>query len=1086
MPALRSLGHLVTLWPECFHARVADRLVEHLSSWLEQASQDLATSTQLWRDPEGIAVSAAILDVLARMGASVERLLEAVIEAVLAAESRLGRHMVSPFRQNLIKCLACCPDRAVEYLIDRLSTTSHVRLFVAILRSANGTPFRESLLAKMDVIVTKGLDLGRSQVEAAVGQPTGAAASSVLLFNTFAVLRALSIHRNEFLGPGAVAEKLQGVLMAPIFVTRLQHEEMLACTRVSEPRLLLKMLLDYARKNLEDVDILLRLLSVLQLPTLFDTTLLRQFFYFEAPRIYPIESMRALLFRVQSILHDRTYTQTLKAEAFEKLVVPMIAACVHSGRVEALLGTGEEGFLNRFVRAGLLNQASIEYEDSLKIAIIQVLLSLVGAAKSSPAVLKEMTTLKQEYLGFVWNYCYVVDNPTFNRVWSLDDITVRFAGYVVVTAMMDLFEYCPPKMLLPLYDSLLDAYSHDHRALAHQAADFLIPLLGRYLLTEADGCPPLWITKLRDVLASDSHSQVHHVWAIIIRKADVYFTHSAVLVPWLVQSLSRLSQTPVTVETRKPVADLAELIILWELRRVKEATEAGKSTVSAMLPRHQEIVLMFLTHTACQAADLQTGLALAERCLVLLDSALKEPVWVNTNISVARFDKVLGSIPAEQSQPMGNHLMALKVLILLFTRLPTEVALSKAVQLRAGLTHAIQSRLPRVVISLCDVLKLTVGMYPINGPADRAPLAELDSLYRALRTSIDDSISLFERTSNIAPVQASLTQLQAIATLEPSFIVECSAALMKVVQKIQKDQAGAPSVPGVVPVAAQMSMSEDTVKQLAIALDLLAPHTLALEVTMRKALLSCVASFLDKTTSPVLVASIVNMVTLWMPLSDAALPYKDRAVVLHRLMSAYTKRFAKDPSVTQMLSMVLASFRDPAMANSDITARLEPGFMMGLHSSDRETREAFFNLFDQDNAGAGLFGRVDWCLSERTCKWDSARGFFWLKFVLDAVLAAATPTALQPSSGASRLPAVRVKRIAPQAVAAEQAELCSAVMAADRAWFAENACTGADMVTALRALCHQNNQLAYDIWVQIFPQVWCGTLRRIIHSFSPI
>ena len=39
VPTLRSLGHLVALWPECFHARVAERLSEHLTFWLEQATQ---------------------------------------------------------------------------------------------------------------------------------------------------------------------------------------------------------------------------------------------------------------------------------------------------------------------------------------------------------------------------------------------------------------------------------------------------------------------------------------------------------------------------------------------------------------------------------------------------------------------------------------------------------------------------------------------------------------------------------------------------------------------------------------------------------------------------------------------------------------------------------------------------------------------------------------------------------------------------------------------------------------------------------------------------------------------------------------
>lgn len=118
--------------------------------------------------------------------------------------------------------------------------------------------------------------------------------------------------------------------------------------------------------------------------------------------------------------------------------------------------------------------------------------------------------------------------------------------------MMDLFEYCPPKMLLPLHDALLDATSQEHRALAHQAADVLVPLLGRFLPPEPDGRPPAWIVRLRDALTAESHTTVHHVWALIGRRADVYYPYSGTLLPWLIQSLSRLSQSPVTVEMRRP------------------------------------------------------------------------------------------------------------------------------------------------------------------------------------------------------------------------------------------------------------------------------------------------------------------------------------------------------------------------------------------------------------------------------------------------------------------------------------------------------------------------------------------------------
>jgi hypothetical protein len=61
-------------------------------------------------------------------------------------------------------------------------------------------------------------------------------------------------------------------------------------------------------------------------------------------------------------------------------------------------------------------------------------------------------------------------------------------------------------------------------------------------------------------------------------------------------------------------------------------------------------------------------------------------------------------------------------------------------------------------------------------------------------------------------------------------------------------------------------------------------------------------------------------------------------------------------AIPELLQLVLDVFRTPALANSEMTVRLESGFMLGLRAVDLETREAFFALFDHDNAGQV------WCL----------------------------------------------------------------------------------------------------------------------------
>ena len=48
----------------------------------------------------------------------------------------------------------------------------------------------------------------------------------------------------------------------------------------------------------------------------------------------------------------------------------------------------------------------------------------------------------------------------------------------------------------------------------------------------------------------------------------------------------------------------------------------------------------------------------------------------------------------------------------------------------------------------------------------------------------------------------------------------------------------------------------------------------------------------------------------------------------------------------------------------------------------------------------------------------------------------------------------------------------STVLAADRAWLAGSPGTAEAFLAALRGLCYAAPQLAFDIWVSVFPQIW--------------
>jgi hypothetical protein len=127
----------------------------------------------------------------------------------------------------------------------------------------------------------------------------------------------------------------------------------------------------------------------------------------------------------------------------------------------------------------------------------------------------------------------------------------------------------------------------------------------------------------------------------------------------------------------------------------------------------------------------------------------------------------------------------------------------------------------------------------------------------------------------------------------------------------------------------------------------------------------------------------------------------------------------------------------------------------------------------------GLFNRLEWCLSERTCKWDAGRGTFWLKHVLDVALSAATPNFAVDSCGwaMSSGHLSRTGTSASGVVPMYTPEFVQA-LSEDKAWFASTTRTMLDLVAPLRTLCHLQPQLAFDLWVAIFPQIWLVSLKK--------
>lgn len=281
----------------------------------------------------------------------------------------------------------------------------------------------------------------------------------------------------------------------------------------------------------------------------------------------------------------------------------------------------------------------------------------MNGAKQHPEILAEfrLDSAYHKYLGFAWTYAYLGHNS-----WNTDDVTVKHAGYVVTCLMMEVFDYPAPKIMIAMQTGIMEAHSVEQRFLIRQAMDVLEPMLPNL---PPDPVVPDWVEVVRQAIANDNHSQTQHAWSVIIRHPDVYFPYRSVLVPWIVQSITRVSQqTTAQADNRKLAIDVCNMLIKWELKaKTTPATPNAAGTVPPafeMTTRQQESIFSFLMFTACSIADTSVtiGETLAVKCVEQLRSVIVEKLWPRAQFSFARLDKVFGHCPPT---PPQDHQMGM-------------------------------------------------------------------------------------------------------------------------------------------------------------------------------------------------------------------------------------------------------------------------------------------------------------------------------------------------------------------------------------------------------------------------------------------
>jgi transformation/transcription domain-associated protein len=108
--------------------------------------------------------------------------------------------------------------------------------------------------------------------------------------------------------------------------------------------------------------------------------------------------------------------------------------------------------------------------------------------------------------------------------------------------------------------------------LVKQALDILVPALPQRL-PMGDSRMPIWIRYTKKILAEEGHSipNLIHIFQLIVRHSDLFYSCRAQFVPQMVNSVNRFGLPyNTTAENRRLAIELAGLVVAWERQRQNE------------------------------------------------------------------------------------------------------------------------------------------------------------------------------------------------------------------------------------------------------------------------------------------------------------------------------------------------------------------------------------------------------------------------------------------------------------------------------------------------------------------------------------
>ncbi|KAH8256520.1 hypothetical protein KR032_001949, partial [Drosophila birchii] len=1049
IPAIKRLSYFTQLFPQMFNEKLSEQILQHCSKIIEIFVGDYKcanSSINFFASSKGGEYEQKIvtlIEMFYHISASV-KYIEKLCHLVLKTEKNLLIEASSPYREALLKFLQRFPTETVDlFLMESFIIDAQWnRFFIYILKHKNGSSFRKVIQKnkynKLLIYINGNTELSQHHMYETQHQ---------------AVLIIFTLMQSDDQWIPTRPDIVDVLKCCWKNKLSLTCDENVACDLW---HLIGRILLLYFSNNTNDIDLLFQLLKALCFRFIPDVYFLRDFLQNTVAQSFTVTWKRNAFFYFVENFNNNTLSEELKAKIITAVIIPCFTVSFDKGEGNKLIGApptpyqeDEKNIVSVFINK--VFDPDKQYDDAVRIALLQLACLLVERASQhihdGDANNKRQGNKLRRLMTFAWP-CLLSKNSV--------DPTARYHGHLLLAHIIARLAI-HKKIVLQVFHSLLKGHALEARSIVKQALDVLTPAMP---LRMEDGNTMLthWTKK---IIVEEGHAmqQLFHILQLIIRHYKVYFPVRHQLVQHLINYMQRLGFPPTaSIEHKKLAVDLAEVIIKWELHRIKQDERENKvdgsedellretsikrpgadllehrkkssdntrdTTGQGLYTKTEEVlrsidksycdtVLNFLVRLACQVNDPQAGIvspgeSLSRRCVMLLKMAMRPEIWPQPfDIKLNWLDKVLATVETPHHN-LNNICTGIDFLTFLTTILNPEQLVGIIRPVQRGLSLCIIHQNTRIVRLMHIFLTRLMAIFP---PDTQHKHDDLDLLYSAISKMVTDNLTFYEKSPqpNASSLFGTLMILKACTTNNHTYIDRILVQFIRVLNRLTKDHINSQS--GTNGNTQPPDSNSLALELLVLSLELIKNRIFVMSVEIRKLFIGTIlVSLIEKSSEIKVIKCIIKMLDDWIKTKDSNVltqvpSIREKSALLVKLMQNVEKKFSDEMELNvQFLEIINFIYRDEILKQTELTSKLEGAFLNGLRFQNPHIRGKFFEILDA-SMRRRLHDRLLYIICSQA--WDTIGAHYWIKQCIELlILTANTMTQIQCSNEAFKIPSI--------------------------------------------------------------------------------